>query len=239
MNTTTNQLKFFTIISSLIESGEMLDLRITKAGEELAVLVTTSIKGKKASPQITGSPEDLDAGFIDEINKPIEKIRGLVSDADTVKITDASEEESEEEKTVPKVAKKADSKKAIAKPEPKKTKVLETPILESEEIDTEEVSEFDAENEIVSIRLAEEKRLELLQEKQEKADSLFTNSMLDGNAAMQQRKYEVAEYNFKLACLIRPEDESAKKEAAAATRWVDALIAASIPVERKEVIYES
>ena len=114
-----SKVNFFTELFPLLEDKESIDLKVQRTGDELTILLVPKIKGKTATIAISGSPEDLNDGFMAELVKPVEKIKGLVSNASEAKIEDVEEEEEEledtdDEKDAP-VGKKAAAKKAAPK----------------------------------------------------------------------------------------------------------------------------
>jgi PRTRC genetic system protein E len=76
----------FTEISRLLKEGEMLSLNIRKNGDTMIVVVLPKVENVKdpAAEQLIplnlkGTPEELDAGFIEAIRSPVEKSTGLMT----------------------------------------------------------------------------------------------------------------------------------------------------------------
>jgi PRTRC genetic system protein E len=76
----------FTEISNLLRDGEILRINIMKTGETLVVTVlpkSGEVKDPAAEQLIPlnlkGSPEELDAGFIEAIRSPVMKSTGLMT----------------------------------------------------------------------------------------------------------------------------------------------------------------
>lgn len=86
-----SKVNFFTELFSLLEDKESIELKVQRTGDELTVLLVPKIKGKTATITICGSPEDLNEGFMEQLTIPVEKIKGLVSNAAEVKIEDADD----------------------------------------------------------------------------------------------------------------------------------------------------
>jgi len=110
------KINLFTVIAAteLLKDKESIEFKIERTGDELTVMVVPKIANKKAVLTFSGTPEELDNGIINEILKPVEKIKGMISNADTVEIQDT------EEKKEAKETKKADHPKAGKKAEVKK-----------------------------------------------------------------------------------------------------------------------
>lgn len=125
-----SKVNFFTELFPLLEDKESIEVKVQRTGDELTVLLVPKIKGKTATIVLNGTPEDLNDGFMDQLAIPVEKIKGLVSNAAEVKIEDAEEEEQEEEEEEEKkekpAAKKAEPKKAAAKKSATKTVANQT-----------------------------------------------------------------------------------------------------------------
>ena len=96
----------FTEISNLLQSGEMLCINMMKTGETLVVTVlpkSGEVKDPAAEQLIPlnlkGSPEELDAGFIEAIRSPVMKSTGLMTNmAEYEKAAEKAEQESKAEK---------------------------------------------------------------------------------------------------------------------------------------------
>ena len=170
---------FFKEIAETMGDRQELRLNITKIGTDLVILAVPNFKDEGKHITISGSPEDLDLGFIEEIKKPLSvKAEKLISNADSVSTED--EEEEEEEKDNPPVTKKdtkSETKKASGKGKTavKKDKdkkpgdKVETPIPE---VKVEEKKEFT----IVMTADAPE----------EKKDSISAEFVSDVNSAIQK-----------------------------------------------------
>ena len=96
----------FTEISNLLKEGEMLSLNIRKSGNEMVVIVLPRVENVKdpAAEQLIplnlkGTPEELDAGFIEAIKIPVTKSTGLMTNmAEYEKSTEKAQQESKAEK---------------------------------------------------------------------------------------------------------------------------------------------
>lgn len=250
-----SKVNFFTELFSLLEDKESIELKVQRTGDELTVLLVPKIKGKTATITICGSPEDLNDGFMDQLTIPVEKIKGLVSNAAEVKIEDAEEdeEEEEEEKKEKPIAKKAEPKKAAAKKAT--TKKVEEPVAETKnegEINPEGKSTEEVEAEIKKQRIEEEEAAKEAAEKvaQEKAEKeaeekrkaeeaeklkeAFELAIKNGDEAFEARKFEEAEKHYQDASTLMPDHKAAKEKFEKANKWVKQLIAAGIIV-REEV----
>lgn len=247
-----SKVNFFTEVGSLLEDKESIEVKIQRTGDELTVLLVPKIKGKTATITMSGTPEDLNDGFMEQLTIPVEKIKGLVSNAAEVKIEDAEEEEEEEgsdEKKDKPAGKKAEPKKATAKKvttkkaEEVKPKV-EEPVAETKnegEINPVGKSTEEIEVEIQKQREEEEAAKaaadKAAKEKAEEAARLqeaFDLSMKEGDEAFEARKYEDAEKHYQAASTLMPDHKAAKEKFEKANKWVKQLIAAGIIV-REEV----
>ena len=96
----------FTEITNLLKDGEMLCINIMKKGETLVVTVlpkSGEVKDPAAEQLIPlnlkGSPEELDAGFIEAIRLPVMKSTGLMTNmAEYEKSAEKAAQESKSEK---------------------------------------------------------------------------------------------------------------------------------------------
>ena len=96
----------FTEISHLLKEGEMLLVNIMKTGDALAVTVLSKspeVKDPAARQLIPlnlkGSPQELDAGFIEAIRLPVTKSTGLMANmAEYEKSVEKAGQESKAEK---------------------------------------------------------------------------------------------------------------------------------------------
>jgi PRTRC genetic system protein E len=95
----------FTEISTLLKEGEMLRINIMKTGETLVVTVlpkSGEVKDPAAEQLIPlnlkGSPEELDAGFIEAVRSPVQKSTGLMTNM--AEYEKAAEKAAQESKAV-------------------------------------------------------------------------------------------------------------------------------------------
>lgn len=252
-----SKVNFFTELFSLLEDKESIDLKIQRTGDELTVLLVPKIKGKTATIVLNGTPEDLNDGFMEQLAIPVEKIKGLVSNAAEVKIEDAEEEDEKEEEGSEKkekpAAKKAEPKKAAAKKlTTKKVEEVKEFKHEEEANDIENKTSDEIESEIEKQRIEEEEAAKEAAEKvaQEKAEKeaeekrkveeaaklkeAFELAIKNGDEAFEARKYEEAETHYQAASTLIPDHKVAKEKFEKANKWVKQLIAAGIIV-REEV----
>lgn len=256
-----SKVNFFTELFPLLGDKESIEVKVQRTGDELTVLLVPKIKGKTATIVLNGTPEDLNDGFMDQLAIPVEKIKGLVSNAAEVKIEDTEEEEEEEEeegteKKEKPAGKKAETKKSAAKKvttkkgEEVKPKV-EEPVAETQtegEINPEGKSTEAIEAEIQKQREEEESAAAILAEEKAKKDEeekrkaeeaarlqeAFDLAMKLGDEAFEARKYEDAETQYQTASTLMPDHKVAKEKFEKANKWVKQLIAAGIIV-REEV----
>jgi PRTRC genetic system protein E len=96
----------FTEISNLLKEGEMLCMNIRKSGREMLVVVLPKVTGvtDPAAEQLIplnlkGSPEELDAGFIQAISRPVLQSTALMTNmAEYEKSAEKAARESKAEK---------------------------------------------------------------------------------------------------------------------------------------------
>jgi len=119
------KINLFTVIAAteLLKDKESIEFKIERTGDELTVMVVPKIANKKAVLTFSGTPEELDNGIINEILKPVEKIKGMISNADTVEIQDTEEKKEAKKIETPKTGK---IKEAAGKSTPKETVHKET-----------------------------------------------------------------------------------------------------------------
>lgn len=115
------KINLFTVIAAteILKDKESIDFKIERTGDELTVMVVPKIGGKKAVLTFSGTPEELDEAIIGEILKPVEKIKGMISNADSVEITDTEEKKEVKKPDQAKAPKKADAKKPVEEKEKK------------------------------------------------------------------------------------------------------------------------
>lgn len=98
----------------VLKDKDSITIRIEKTDEEFTVMVGINKDGKKCHPVISGTADELDEGIMQEITKPIERINGLKSNADTAEIED-NDDEDDNKKLTPNAKKKVAESKANAK----------------------------------------------------------------------------------------------------------------------------
>jgi PRTRC genetic system protein E len=255
-----SKVNFFTELFPLLEDKESIELKVQRTGDELTVLLVPKIKGKTATIVLNGTAEELNDGFMEQLIIPVDKIKGLVSNATEVKIEDADDEEEEEEEGEEKKpeAKKAAPKKAAAKktgkvkeeapkveevaetiakgeinPEGKSTEAIEHEI-EKQRIEEEEDAKLAAEQVAKEKSEAEEKRL--AEEEAARLKEAFENHIKVGDELFEVRKYEDAEREYEMASKLMPDHKAAKEKFEKANKWVKQLIAAGI-IKREEAAH--
>jgi PRTRC genetic system protein E len=109
------KINLFTVIAAteILKDKESIDFKIERTGDEFTIMVVPKIAGKKAVLTFSGTPEELDQAIIGEILKPVEKIKGMTSNADSVEITDTEEKKEVKKPDQTKAPKKADTKKPL------------------------------------------------------------------------------------------------------------------------------
>lgn len=87
------KIELFKAIEALgiLNNKDSMTIQIQKTDEEFTVMVVINKDGKLCHPVVSGTADELDEGIMQEIIKPIEKIKGLKSNADTVEIEDNDE----------------------------------------------------------------------------------------------------------------------------------------------------
>lgn len=87
------KIELFKAIEALgiLNNKDLMTIQIQKTDEEFTVMVVINKDGKLCHPVVSGTADELDEGIMQEIIKPIEKIKGLKSNADTVEIEDNDE----------------------------------------------------------------------------------------------------------------------------------------------------
>lgn len=87
------KIELFKAIEALgiLNNKDSMTIQIQKTDEEFTVMVVINKDGKLCHPVVSGTADELDEGIMQEIIKPIEKIKGLKSNADSVAIEDVDE----------------------------------------------------------------------------------------------------------------------------------------------------
>ena len=116
-----SDVKLFAALAALMGDKESIEIKVQKTGDELTVLAAPKMNGKTALLTLSGTAEDLDEGFVNELTKPVEKIKGLKSNAETVEVTDLDEDDDQEnESGSSSSGKGSKAKKDTKKPEGKR-----------------------------------------------------------------------------------------------------------------------
>jgi PRTRC genetic system protein E len=237
-----SKVNFFTTLSSYLDDKESIDLKVQKTGLDLTVLLVPKIKGKTATIVLSGTAEELDEEFFSELSKPVEKIKGLVSNADEVKIEDAEEEEEEESEDdkkekaeIKELAKKTATKKAEIKELAKKTATkkvekdklkVEEPVAETKtegEINPEGKSTEAIEEEIQKQRIEDEVAAKEAADKvaQEKAEKEAEEKRKAEEAARLQEAFDLAIKNGDEAFEARKYEDAEESYKAATILFTD------------------
>lgn len=121
------KINLFTVIAAaeILKDKESIEFKIERTADEFTVMVVPKIAGKKAVLIFSGTPEELDETIIAEILKPVEKIKGMISNADTVEILDTEEKKEVKKPDQPKTDKKPAVKKSITAETPPKVEEAE------------------------------------------------------------------------------------------------------------------
>lgn len=231
---------FFQITEKLLTDKESLELKIQKVGDQLAVLVMPKIKEKKAIVTINGTAAELDEHFFNELQKPIEKINGLQSTADTAPIEDDEEAETSEEeikKELKEDTAKAKEKKRGRKKSGIKELVSETAINEEEKQEREtkpeqetnastEQNELNFQAQEVDKEAEEKAHLEAeenARREKEELEATFTHYIESGDRAFNKHKYKQALDYYTKAEQLKPNNKEAGKKIELAAKWVKVL----------------
>lgn len=227
---------FFQITEKLLNDKESLELKIQKVGDQLAVLVMPKIKAKKAIVTINGTAQELDEHFFNELQKPIEKINGLQSNADTAPIEDDEEAETAEEKVNTPVKKitqpeknkrgrksKTETNNNQAQPEEQESETK--PEQETNTAAEVELAEQQAKEEA---EIAEKAHLEAEAEEnarreKEELEATFTHYIESGDRAFNKHKYKQALDYYTKAEQLKPNNKEAGKKIELAAKWVKVL----------------
>lgn len=224
---------FFQITEKILNDKESLELKIQKVGDQLAVLVMPKIKAKKAIVTINGTAQELDEHFFNELEKPIEKINGLQSNAADAKIED-NEDEAEEEETkamVKKItppAKTKRGKKAKEESVAAATEETETNHEAEQETNTAAEMELTEQQAKEEAEIAEKAHLEAEAEEnarreKEELEATFTHYIESGDRAFNKHKYKQALDYYTKAEQLKPNNKEAGKKIELAAKWVKVL----------------
>lgn len=246
-----SKLNFFTPIESLLQDKESIEIKVQKTGDELTVLLVPKMQGKTATITLNGTAEELEEGFLAELQKPIEKIRGLKSNAEEAKVEDL--EESEEEENIPEgsekgrdiakekkaAAKKEASKKPTAKEKLKKVVENRDTEINPEEKTTEQIK---AENEQAKAeedaKLKAEAEAKAAEEEAKKEAERIAKEIADlvskGDAAFKACLFRDAKKHYQEAHQLKQDDEAIAEKLAKANKWVDQLISDGVIKEEEE-----
>jgi PRTRC genetic system protein E len=252
------QQEFFKSLFSIMEDGESLRLTIQKTGDELTIFAVPVIKGKKANINLVGTAEELDEGFITELTKPMERIKGLRSNAEDAKVEDDDDDDSGTDKKIETAKKEADksrSKKAAAKKkapakkvevkkpevkkaEPVKPKVSDLPIKE-EPKGNDVIQDVNFEKEETPVvdpvvvkdkpKVEEPKAVDSSKHIKDLCDI----HLVDGDVFMNAKKYREAEKEYKKAYDLIPSNQDAQRKYENSKKWVDRMMDAGVYTTRE------
>ena len=111
---------FFKELSEIMTDGTSINLTVHRQNGSMSVSVLPKIKGLKDDAKkhllpivLTGTPEELDAGFFDTVSQPVQKASGLLSSMKSFEasfaLMEAERKEAQEQKRT--ADKKADERK--------------------------------------------------------------------------------------------------------------------------------
>ncbi len=212
---------FFKELADTMSDRQEMRVNIKKIGEDLVVLVVPDFKNQGKNINMSGTPEEMDINFINElVNFKDAKVEF------TAEVTTSTNDEEEEEvkgnipagsekgREIAK-AKKEATKKAVKKVEP----VKENPDHNEGPDPTEEVKE-EAKVEEPVIEAKEEEVADVDFETQEET---FEIKMAEGKALFDERKYADAKGKYQEALDLQPDNEKAKAAFANAEKWQKAV----------------
>lgn len=139
---------FFNELHELLD-GVDVSMTIKRKGEKLTISVLPTTASEISPVIVTGTPDDLNEGFIGSIKAPIETARGLdvLTDEFNESVKDKKEGLQEKPKTATgkkpdkKSEKKSGKKSADPKPEPKQEEPRQEPDLFSQNDDDAQAGE--------------------------------------------------------------------------------------------------
>ena len=200
-----------------LKDNESIDLKIQKTGDEYAVLVIPRMEGHKTDIIVSGTSEELDENLIAEILKPVEKIRGLKSNADATEIAEDKSENDDSEKSTPagKKGKTAAGKASKKEKNP----------------DNKNTSDDSAEKKVVEDK-AEIERLAKEQLERNKAEA--EKHLADAKQAHADARWIDKDRAYQKAAALLPDDAALQKEFEEVTKYTNALIRAEILIPRDQ-----
>lgn len=208
---------FFTELAKSMADGQIIDMRIAKAGEELTMMVTT--KGKK-NLNITGLPEEVDAKLLGHIITVPERTKGLKATTTEPKDEDDQSEDDPDGKadtaSTSSAGKKATPKKTAAT-NPDKGKKLVT------KAGAEDITSKAAGTNTAPSNTPEPAKADnVVDAKAEAAriDNEFKVMMHEGKKLFAERKYQESLDQFLKAKALKPADAEAIGEVNKAEKWV-------------------
>lgn len=241
-----NKILFFASLALMLqEEKDKVEITVQRTGDELTVLVVPKMKGKKAMITMSGSPEELDEAFFEELTKPVAQMKGLKSNADSAEVEDDEDGEEEEKENKSKPAAKKKSPPAPKAPVKAAPKVAEKkPVVKPAEKDIEELGE--ALKEENDLKKQEEETQKVLKKQAEEAEAEnqkqlaaqkkkdFDAALKLGDEAAENRKFEIAEVQYKICLDLFPADQKVVAKLKSASLFVDRMIDAGILPPRKE-----
>lgn len=211
--------QFFTQLAETLKDRQELRMNIKKIDGDLVIVVTPNFKEEGKTIQMSGTPEEMDEHFINDIQKPLSVEKAFESNADEVKKELEEEVEEEEKEEATKAAKKADKKSPA-----KKGKEVKKPVKEKEVQEKKESKESTTEDKTSNEESAPETETVQEDKKPEpSAKEQFKHLMEEGKRLFNDRQYAQAESAYKSATELFPEDDKAKAALTNATKWVKAI----------------
>lgn len=209
----------FTQLAAAMQDRQEAILNIKKVGNDLVVMVTPDVNKKGTVKQMTGTPELMDAHFMEEFTKaPAAKVAFKADDVVT-----EQEEEEEDEKP------KATSKKEVAK---KAKKMLS----ESNKADAKKRKQEEAQraDKIKAAKAEEGNEEPAEEEKKEEAEveekpkepterERFNALMDEGKKLFDASQYSESATKFEEALKIFPDNAMAQKSLDNSNKWIKAM----------------
>ena len=186
---------FFKILADVLVDRQEMRLTVKKIGTDLVVSVVPNFKQATQNMEMTGTPEDMDANFLNEIKKPAEtktEFTSTSTEDGENKEEDVDHNEGPKKSSKKKDEPKKNSKKPVNKPKAEEKKeVAAAPVVKAPEGPT-----------------PKEK---------------FTAHMAEGDKLFAEKKYAESEVEYQHAVDIFPNDRKAGNELNKSKQWARAV----------------
>jgi hypothetical protein len=208
---------FFKQLSEDMLDRQEVRMNVKKIGDDIVVMIVPNYKDDGKTIQMSGSPEEVDNGFFNELKNFQDSLtQGLetsvIGEDEEENIPAGSEKGREIAKAKKQDVKKSTPKKAVKKEETP-SKAIAEPVIEAGEEKPEETTETE-----VTEELKKEEPAPV-----QDGNAKFEELMAEGKSLFENRSYEAAANKYKEALELKPDDAKALSALQNAEKWHKAI----------------